>query len=40
MGRAAVAAQNISDAAELSGRAWPFTTGVAGQLIVLQAGLR
>lgn len=40
MVRAAVAAQNISDAAELSGRAWPFTTGVAGQLIVLQAGLR
>jgi hypothetical protein len=36
--RAATAAGNIRTAALATNRAWPFTTGNAGQLIVLEAG--
>ena len=36
--RAATAAANIRTAALAVNRAWPFTTGNAGQLIVLEAG--
>ena len=36
--RAATAATNIRTAALATNRAWPFTTGNAGQLIVLEAG--
>jgi hypothetical protein len=36
--RAATAATNIRTAAVAANRAWPFTTGTAGQLIVLEAG--
>jgi hypothetical protein len=35
--RAATAATNIRTAAIATGRAWPFTTGNAGQLIVLES---
>src|SRR5579875_1090656 len=35
---AQAAAASIRAAALATGRAWPFTTGVAGQLIVLEAG--
>lgn len=35
---AQAAAASIRAAALVTGRAWPFTTGVAGQLIVLEAG--
>ncbi|BEP14204.1 hypothetical protein acdb102_25150 [Acidothermaceae bacterium B102] len=36
-GRAATAATNIRSAALAANRAWPFTTGNAGQLIVLES---
>lgn len=35
---AAAAAASIRAGAVASGRAWPFTTGIAGQLIVLESG--
>jgi hypothetical protein len=37
-GQAASAAASIRTAALSTGRAWPFTTGIAGQLILLEAG--
>jgi hypothetical protein len=37
-GQAATAAANIRSGALSSGRAWPFTTGSAGQLILLESG--
>jgi hypothetical protein len=37
-GQAAAAASSIRSAAITAGRGWPFTTGNAGQLIVLESG--